>query len=221
MNIYINNHQIEQVKSIDYLGITIDSKLEWDVQLKKLETSLSTACGIMSKLRHFVTFDCLKSYYYAKVYSILQYAVLAWGGSNPTKLHRLNVLHNKSIRLMVQKNLPENMRISNPAIFKSLNILQLKDIYSLELGKFMHKAYYRDLPDNLNNMFTRIDSVHRYPTSSSRNRVYYQNRTITSAYQNWISTSGIVLWESITTPLQNKNFYDFRKAFRDSLIAAY
>ena len=59
MNIYINNHQIEQVKSIDYLGITIDSKLEWDVQLKKLETSLSTACGIMSKL-HFVTFDCLK-----------------------------------------------------------------------------------------------------------------------------------------------------------------
>ena len=221
MNIYINNHQIEQVKSIEYLGITIDSKLEWGDQIKKLESSLSTASGIMSKLRHYVTYDCLKSYYYAKVFSSLQYAILAWGGSNPTKLHRLNVLHNNIIRLMILKNLPENMRISNASIFKSLNILQLNDIYNLELGKFMHKAYYRALPQNLNNMFTRIDSVHRYPTSSSRNRVYYQNRSLTASYQNWISTSGIRVWESIPTTLRNKNFYEFRKAYRDSLISMY
>ena len=131
MNIAINGHQIEQVNRIDYLGIIINSKLMWDDHIKKLETSLSTACGVMAKLRHFVSFDCLKSYYFAKVYSCLQYAILAWGGSNPSKLNRLNVIHNNITRLMVLKNLPNQIRIANATIYKSLNILQLKDIYSL------------------------------------------------------------------------------------------
>ena len=175
----------------------------------------------MSRLRHYVNFECLKSYYYAKVYSCLQYAILAWGGSNPTKLHRLNVLHNNIVRLMVLKNLPSDLRISKATIYKSLDILQLKDIYHLELGKFMHKANYRALPLNLNNMFTRIDTVHRYPTSSSRNRVFYQSRALTSAYQNWISTAGIHLWESIELSMRNKNFYEFRRSFRNSILQSY
>ena len=78
ITLHINNHQIEKVNSIEYLGITIDSKRNWSEQIKKkIESTLSTACGIMSKLRHFVSFECLKSYYYGKVYSCLQYAVLA------------------------------------------------------------------------------------------------------------------------------------------------
>ena len=61
INIHINNHAIEQVDSIEYLGITIDSKLSWNEHIKYLESTLSTANGIMSKLRHYVPFDCLKS----------------------------------------------------------------------------------------------------------------------------------------------------------------
>ena len=122
---------------------------------------------------------------------------------------------------MVLKNLPSEIRISNAAIYKSLDILQLNDIYKLELGKFMYKANYRALPHNLNNMFTRIDSIHRYPTSSSRNRVFHQSRPLTSAYQNWISTAGIHLWESIESPMRNKNFFEFRKSFRKSILEMY
>ena len=89
INLSINDHQIEQVDSIEYLGITIDSKLNWNKQIKYVESTLSTACGIMSKLRHFVPYDCLRSYYYGKVYSCLQYAVLAWGGCNASSLQKL------------------------------------------------------------------------------------------------------------------------------------
>ena len=122
---------------------------------------------------------------------------------------------------MVLSNLPEQVRVSNATIYKSLDILQLKDIYNLELGKFMHKAYYRALPLCLNNMFTRIDAVHRYPTSSSRNRVFYRNRTITASYQNWISTSGIDLWQNIDMALKDKNFHEFKKSYRKTLIESY
>ena len=221
INIYINRHQIEQVSVIDYLGITIDSKLCWSSQIKRIESTLSTARGIISKLRHFVNFDCLKSYYFAKVYSKLQYAVLAWGGSNDTKLRRINVIHNDIFRLMTLCNLPNDIRLSHATLYKSLNLLRLQDIYKLELAKFMHKASENALPHCLNNMFVRIDTIHRYPTSSRRKRVYYQNRVNSSAYQSWISTSGISLWQNIEQSLKDKSYRDFSKSYRRHLILAY
>ena len=54
MNIRINNYQIEQVDSIEFLGVIIDSKLSWNQHIKQLESSLSTTFEIMSKIRHFV-----------------------------------------------------------------------------------------------------------------------------------------------------------------------
>ena len=129
----------------------------------------------MSKLRYYVDFDSLKSYYYAKVYSSLQYGILAWGGCCQSKLHKLNVIHNNILRLMIFRNFPEGLRISNDTMFKSLGLLQLKDIYELELAKFMHKVHHNTLPKSLCNMFIRIDFVHRYPTSSGRRREFFQH----------------------------------------------
>ena len=160
----------------------------------------------MCKLRHYVSFDCLKSFYYAKIYSKLQYAILAWGGCSNAKLNRLNVLHNNIIRIMTLKHMPTQFRLCTKTLFKSVGILQIKDIYELELAKFMHRAANGDLPQNLNQMFTRISSRHRYPTSSSRKRVFIRPLAKKSVYSNWISSSGITLWENVSPELKKLIF---------------
>ena len=168
----IDGNCIERVNSFKYLGLDIDDNFSWKTHLRALETEISRASSFICKLRHYVSFDCLKSFYYAKVYSKLQCAILAWGGCSDYKLRRLNVLHNNVIRIMTLKNMPSEVRLSTKTLFKSINILQLKDIFQLELAKFMHRASNNDLPHNLNQMFTRITSLHRYPTSSSRKRLF-------------------------------------------------
>ena len=96
-----------------------------------------------------------------------------------------------------------------------------REIYTLELGKFMHKAYYKALPYCLNNMFTRIENVHQYPTSSSRSRVYYRKINKSEKSKNWISSAGIELWESLNYSLRNLNFFQFKCAFKKQLINDY
>ena len=130
-------------------------------------------------------------------------------------------IYNNIVRLMVLKHFPSETRLSNNCIYKSINLLQLKEIYKLELAKFMHKAYYKALPECLNNMFTRINTVHRYPTSSSTNRVFYQHRTMTVAYRNWVSSAGVDLWATIDSSLRECNFFIFRKRYREYLINSY
>ena len=46
LNLYVRDHKIEQVKTIEYLGIKIDEKLNWSEQIKNVETKLSQACGL-------------------------------------------------------------------------------------------------------------------------------------------------------------------------------
>ena len=173
------------------------------------------------KLRHYVSFECLRNFYYAKIYSKLQYAILAWGGCCEAKLNRLNVLHNNIIRILTLKNMPPLIRLSTKTLFKSINILQLKDIFHLELAKFMHKATNSDLPHNLNRMFTPISSVHRYPTSSSRNRVFVKPKANKSMYGSWISSSGIALWESIDSEMKKLSYQAFKKSYRLHILQNY
>ena len=122
---------------------------------------------------------------------------------------------------MALKNMPSDTRLSNDSIYKSLNLLQLKDIYRLELVKFMHKAHYNALPDCLNNMFCRISNIHRYPTSSSRNRVFRQGISLTASSRNWISSAGISLWETVNDSLRSQSYFSFSKNYRSHIINSY
>ena len=122
---------------------------------------------------------------------------------------------------MTLKNMPPQIRLSTKTLFKSVGILQLKDIFQLELAKFMQKATNNDLPKNLNQMFTPISSIHRYPTSSSRKRVFVKPKANKSAYRNWISSTCISLWESIDPKLKKLSYGAFKKSYKSHILDNY
>ena len=117
--------------------------------------------------------------------------------------------------------MPPLIRLSTKTLFKSVNLLQLKDIFQLELAKFMHKASNNALPTNLNQMFMRILSIHRYPTSSSRKRVFVKPKANKSNYKNWITSTGIALWETIDPGFKKQTYAAFKKSYRSYLIDNY
>ena len=195
--------------------------MSWSDQLKSIETKLSRASGVISKLRHYVDYNCLRSFYFAKVYSYLQYAVLAWGGSNQTKLNKINIIHNNILRLMTLRNTPNNFRLSNNTLYKSLNLLKISDIYKFELAKIMHRDNNNSLPTFLQDIFVSIDTMHRYTTLFRRNRQYRRSLMSTCSYRNWISSAGVLLRKSVNPDLKNLNYKQFCTTFRSGLINDY
>ena len=53
LNIKINNHKLIPVTHVKYLGCIIDEHLTWNQHVKQLIKKLSSAVGILSKLRHY------------------------------------------------------------------------------------------------------------------------------------------------------------------------
>ena len=89
------------------------------------------------------------------------------------------------------------------------------------MAKFMHKAYHKNLPYCLNRMFITLDTVHRYPTSSSRSRTFYQISVRTTAYSNWLSTAGVKLWGSVDPNIKHESYKRFSRLYRTSILKSY
>ena len=101
VTILINKQAIDEVKSVKYLGILIDSQLTFKNQIDELSKKACSAIGVLYKLRPFVTSNILTSVYYAIVYPFLLYGIAVWGNASKTLHEPIQVYIFRKKRLCV------------------------------------------------------------------------------------------------------------------------
>ena len=92
-------------------------------------------CRIVSKLRHSVNIDILKTVYYALGYSYLRYGNIVWGSAANVVLKPLVTLQNRIIRIMTFAPFG---KVDLDPVYRDLKILGLPELNFLEKAKFMH-----------------------------------------------------------------------------------
>ena len=220
-SLFINDNKIKQVNCFKYLGVRIDDKLKWTDHIKHIEGKLSSACGAMYRLREIVNQQCLRSFYFAHAYFHLQYAILAWYNTQSKYLKRLNSLHGKLIRLMTLHGPLKNFFFSADEMFKNMEILKVQDIYKLEVGKFMHRAKSRNLPETFDNHFIRIENMQSHPLRSININPFYAKPTNTAKYRKWLTNYGIELWNNFDPELKKLSYKCFSVRYKTNLLDLY
>ena len=155
-----NSIKLEQVKFLKYLGVVLDENLKWTNHIQLLCKKLAQVCGILTTIKPLVNSKTLLNVYYCMAYSELQYGILAWGNANKTNLS-LNKVHNRIIKMIQEKE------------YFQPNLLNIKQIYKLEIRKFMFRYNANQLPMSLIKYFTSIESIHSYPTRLSKQQNYF------------------------------------------------
>ena len=111
-----------------------------------LSKNFLTQQRILCKIRPYLSKQTLVNFYYSFAYSHLKYGILPCGNANSTLIRKLQVMPNRIIRITNFKCLKDHVKMNN--LYKSLNILQIKEIFKLEMGKFMYSFYHRSLSEN-------------------------------------------------------------------------
>ena len=141
----INKMVICEEKYVKYLGLLIDATLSWDSHIDNLSKKIARALGVMFKIRPFVIPTILKNIYHSLVYPHLLYAIQIWGSASDTNINKLIVLQKKTVRM---RTFNENhIGFRGPSahistLFSELSILKLKDIYDLQLMRFVYDCLY-------------------------------------------------------------------------------
>ena len=133
-----------------------------------------------------------------------------------TTLNQLNVLNNKIIRAMTYSS----FRTKIAPLCKKLN-LKLDDIYSLELGKIMHKFHSGNPPNNVNHLFILVNQVHCHATRSGTRGAYFWQMAHTKYGKRSLRHLGPKIWDKIDPSLHDSYQLTFEKQYRDVLISAY
>lgn len=89
---------VERVHSFKYLGLHIDTSLNWHTHVTEISRKISNMLGAIWRASKHLRQDTRLALYYAHVHSHLSYMAHVWGATDSTCLQVLRVLQNKAMR---------------------------------------------------------------------------------------------------------------------------
>ena len=159
-SLFLSNTQIECVNEFNLLGLIINKSLNWNSHVKHIANKIARITGIMCKLKNLLPKSSLLLIYNSLILPHLNYGILCWG----SRAQSLSTLQKKAIRLT--SNAKYNAHTSK--LFKSLNLLKISDIYTINILKFYYKLMQSMLPSYLLRNFVALNNdTNEYGTRQS------------------------------------------------------
>ena len=206
-SIKINNITLCQCHEMRYLGVILDSGLNFGKHIDMMCRKISRSIGIFYRLRQFVPSNVLLTLYYSLVYPLMIYCILIWGSTYDTHLNKLVLLQKRIIRLATNSTYYSH----TTALFHKTNTLKFLDVFRLYLGSY---AFCENSECN----FSFVS--HDYNTRNRENPVpSYQRLTMTQRSLKYLAP---MHFNQIPADLKlSRKICVFKRKYKEFLLSAY
>ena len=133
VTLIVNNLLILSCDKAKYLGVFIDSRLNFHSHIKSVENKVARSVGILSKLKHFLPSNSLLKLYYAFIHPHLLYGLSIWGCTHKSYLSKLQTLQNKAVKIIGGGKYMDH---ATP-FYSKLKILKIPELYKHEVAKLI------------------------------------------------------------------------------------
>lgn len=130
---FIDKDKLDLVEETVFLGITIDSKLQWGPHIMKLAHRLSSAAYAVNKIRLITDVATARLVYFSYFHSVMSYGILLWGRADD--MQTIFMLQKRAIRFIYKLAYRESLR----ELFKDINILTVACQYIFENIMYVRK----------------------------------------------------------------------------------
>ena len=199
----------------------MDSTLSGNHHCKLLTTKLKRANGMLSKIRHYVPKEELKSIYYSIFSSHMTYGCQVWGQSNSTHAEKISKLQNKALRII---NFRPYATDSNP-LYKECEILKLQDFIKLQNCLLIHDFTNNTLPTCFQDYYFKRNTMNIQTRNSYLGCLFVPSRNTTQYGLNSITQQAIYNWNDVTkvykTDLSTKSRYQIKESLNKLFFSNY
>ena len=206
---------LERVNQIKYLGVTLDDQFTWKAHIQYVRKKLSSSCGILSKLRHYIDVETLKKVYFALFQSHLQYAIICWGSANKSDIQPLKIIQNRAMRYLYKASRYTRLDF----IYLNLRILKLEDLFKLEISKLMHQHYNNKLPNLFSEYFLEVRKSHQRNTRAAKSLNYVPIRCKKKTSERSVKYIGPKEWNNLPYDIQTAKKTNFKKLLINFLLS--
>ena len=189
VNNSINNCEIDMVYETKFLGVVIDSKLNWKDHVVMVKSKLSKSIAIMHKATHLLDRRSGMILYFSLFLPYLSHCCEVWGTRTVQK-KSVYIAKKAVVRIVC------NVDYQHPynVLFIELHVLKVHDLIEVRTAMIMYKANTGCLPVNLQAMFhMSLERIHDTRNSKNLRQVFAR----TTKKPNCITVHGIKLWNTI------------------------
>ena len=147
---------IENRDNYTYLGVQIDSFLNFDYMTDHVCNKLRIRVAMIHRISQFVPKSTLFNLYFAFVQPLIDYCLLIWGHTSKSNISRIQSFQNRIARVI--SNI-FSFNISGISIVKDLgwfNVTERRDFLTCML---IYKCLLGDAPNYLSDQLTYVDEL--------------------------------------------------------------
>jgi hypothetical protein len=181
------------------LGITIDSKLSWNIQVDMVLKKCNSLLYLLSRIKSFLSIPSRKLFFNAYVLPHIDYCCIIWGNCNKSLEERVVLFQKRAARLILDKPFDH----PSSELFSELNWMRFPERVHFKKALLMYKIFHDLAPDYLKDSFVTTSSIHTRDLRSASNQQLYIPRPNTEMFKKSFTYSGSHIWNSL--PLHVKN----------------
>ena len=150
--ILIEDTALELVKETKFLGIYLDSELNWKKHINYISTKIAKSIGIISRANQILGTKYLLQLYYSFIFPYLIYCNVIWGNASASTIWTIFRLQKIAIRIITNTKRGN----SSKTHCIELRILRVPEIYIYSTTIFIYKYMNQMMPTNLTYLFQKI-----------------------------------------------------------------
>lgn len=142
VNLSLKSDLALEANHAKYLGVIIDSKLDWQAHINYIANKLNTIHFQIKKLALYCSRDAVLTFYHSNFISILNYGIILWGYS--PHVHRIFCIQKRAVRTLL--NVTDQSTHCKP-LFRKLYLLPLPCLYIYNLlvyGYENHNSFLKN-----------------------------------------------------------------------------
>ncbi len=169
LNIRIKNEIIEQVSEEKYLGMILDSQLNFKSHVKKLCKTIKANLTSFRIIRNCLTYDHAFLFLNSMILSHIVYGLSIWSQTNQCITNQVECLYNRALKVLDRKQI----RYHHCQILSKYKILSFAHFVFFHYVKLVFKCLNGLAPMPLCNFFVRLQGSSRSTRAASSGNCSY------------------------------------------------
>lgn len=206
LNITINDFIIEEVTKFKYLGVIIDSELNFNAHCEYIKNKMAKKIGLLFRLSNKISMFAKLTIYKSMISPHIDYCGTTLIFLNKQQILTLQKVQNRGMRAILGcgRYAPINTMLS---VLNLMNIEQ-RIIYNTLI--FIFKMKYGMMPPYLTNKLNYVIDFHSYKTRATVNNDFYVK--IEYVKSNTILGKGLIWFNDLPCEIKEcRNMYIFKR----------
>ena len=188
-------------ESASFLGLEIDSHLNWEKQCTKVANTVSRNNSMINRVKKMLPASTLKILYYSFIQPHLQYGLSVWGGCSNQNKKRVIAIQKRSIRTVCKAFFASH---TEPRM-KKISILKFDDLYKQQCLVNVHNCVHEIAPSPIRNLIQLERNVSRFNLRSNEQNPLNIVAPITKSRigSQSFSAKGPAFWNALPSELKS------------------